>query len=90
MSYAPNLKEDMREACSKISAINIEMLLSGDVDLLALGAVDLAERREYLDTGGGELLAHPNREDNLSFAHYARAVSKDTEEVLLLHQAQTW
>ena len=57
----------MREAGSEVGAINVDLPLSGNVDVLAAWAVDL-------DAGGRQFFAYPDRQHVVAFAEDARAV----------------
>lgn len=49
VSRATYLEENVGETCAKVGSVNVELLLTGQVDVDAAGAVHLdPRRREFL------------------------------------------
>ena len=68
----------MRETGTKICAINIELLLSGQVDIDTARAIDF-------DSRSGKLLRNTDRKHVLALAEDAWACAKRTLQKLLSH-----
>ena len=81
LSYS-YLQENVGEASAEVCSVNVELLLARNVHVLAAGTVDLHTRC-------GQVLRHTNRQDVLSLAEDARAVSKLAQNILLLHHGES-
>ena len=68
----------MRKTRSKIRAIDVELLLSWEIHIVASWAINL-------DSGRRQFLRHADREDMLSLAEHTWARSKRTLHELLPH-----
>ena len=71
----------MWEARPKVGAINVQLLLPRNVDVLAAGTV-------HLHPTGGQLFAHSDRQHVLPLAQDARARAEVPKHELLLHHGQ--
>ena len=71
----------MRKADTKVCPIDVQLLRTRDVDVLASGAVDL-------DSRGGQLLTHSDGQHVLSLAQNSRTITKGAKHVLLFHHGE--
>ena len=74
------LKENMRETCAKVSTINIKLLLSWYIDILATGAIHFHSRSR-------QLFWYTYRQDIVSFAKDPWAVAEGAEHILFFHHS---
>ena len=75
------LEEDVGKARAEVGAVDVELLLPRNVDVLAPGAVDF-------DPGGRKLLGNADGQHVLPFAEDAGAVAERAQHVFLLHHRQ--
>ena len=76
------LQENMGEARPEVCAIDVELLLAGNVHVLAAGTV-------HLHTTRGKLFTNADGEHILAFAHYAGASPEAAQHEFLFHHGET-
>ena len=72
------LEKDVGEGGSKISAVDVKLLLARNVNVLAARAINLHPR-------GAKLFTNTDRQYVLAFAEHARTISERAQHVLFLH-----
>jgi hypothetical protein len=76
------LQENMRETGSEVRSVNVELLLSRDIDVLAARAVDF-------DSRGGEFLRHSNGQHIVAFTQNSWAITESAHHVLFFHHGES-
>ena len=72
----------MRETGSKVSPVDIKLLLTRNVHILALRAIDLYSRRR-------QVFRNSNRQHILAFAENSGAVAEGAKHELLFHHGES-
>ena len=71
----------MGETRAEVSAVDVKLLLTGDVDVLAARTVNF-------DARGGKFFAYADGEHVLALAQHSGAVAKGAKHELLLHHSK--